>query len=305
MPAALTTLIATAQDDKSTKVRSQALFWLAQKAGKEALAVITNAIDNDPETEVKKKAVFALSQLPKDEGVPKLMEVARNNRNPEVRKQAMFWLGQTQRPARGEILRGHPPEEIEIAAAWAIAMQLIEIIANELAAAIARRDVGARARPPGEGVRAAARPAETRSTTDAFLDGIAKIPGEILFVKVEQLTVDLSGDGAIVTGIQQAQLKIDGAVVDRSPLVRRLVREGGRRVALRVAVDHGDGGRAPVRRQATRHGDTELHASPAACGAASETSNERDVCADTVVGRQPAVRRVDSVRARRPACLCG
>jgi HEAT repeat protein len=94
----LTTLVATARDDRSTKVRSQALFWLAQKAGKEAVAVITGAIDNDPDTEVKKKAVFALSQLPRDEGVPKLMDGARNNRNPEVRKQAMFWLGQTHDP---------------------------------------------------------------------------------------------------------------------------------------------------------------------------------------------------------------
>ena len=79
-------------------MRSQALFWLAQKAGKEAIAVIAGAIDNDPDTEVKKKAVFALSQLPKDEGVPKLMDVARTNRNPEVRKQAMFWLGQSHDP---------------------------------------------------------------------------------------------------------------------------------------------------------------------------------------------------------------
>jgi HEAT repeat protein len=74
------------------------LFWLAQKAGKEAMAVISGAIDNDPDTEVKKKAVFALSQLPKDEGVPRLMEVARNNRNPAVRKQAMFWLGESKDP---------------------------------------------------------------------------------------------------------------------------------------------------------------------------------------------------------------
>ena len=74
------------------------MFWLAQKAGKEAMSVISGAIDNDPDTEVKKKAVFALSQLPKDEGVPKLMEIARNNRNPAVRKQAMFWLGESKDP---------------------------------------------------------------------------------------------------------------------------------------------------------------------------------------------------------------
>jgi len=79
-------------------VRGQALFWLAQKAGKKAASTITDAIENDPNTEVKKKAVFALSQLPKDDGVPKLIEVARNNRNPAVRKQAMFWLGQSNDP---------------------------------------------------------------------------------------------------------------------------------------------------------------------------------------------------------------
>jgi HEAT repeat protein len=79
-------------------VRGQALFWLAEKAGKKAENTITAAIQNDPDTEVKKKAVFALSQMPHDEGVPKLIEVATTNRNPEVRKQAMFWLGQSNDP---------------------------------------------------------------------------------------------------------------------------------------------------------------------------------------------------------------
>jgi hypothetical protein len=95
---ALTVLVKMAREDRDTKVRSDALFWLAQRAGQEAVATITDAIDRDPETEVKKKAVFALSQLPKDEGVPKLIEIARTHRNPEVRKQAFFWLGQTRDP---------------------------------------------------------------------------------------------------------------------------------------------------------------------------------------------------------------
>jgi HEAT repeat protein len=79
-------------------VRGDALFWLSQRAGQEAVAAITEAIVNDPETDVKKRAVFALSQLPGDEGVPKLIDVARHNRNPEVRKQAFFWLGQSHDP---------------------------------------------------------------------------------------------------------------------------------------------------------------------------------------------------------------
>jgi len=91
-------LIATARNDAEPRLRGEALFWLAQKAGEKASATIVDRIDQDPDTEVKKKAVFALSQLPKDEGVPLLIKVARTNTNPEVRKQAMFWLGQSKDP---------------------------------------------------------------------------------------------------------------------------------------------------------------------------------------------------------------
>jgi len=91
-------LIEFARDYQVSKIRSAALFWLAQRAGQQATATIAEAIDRDPDTEVKKRAVFALSQLPKDDGVPKLMEVAKNNRNAAVRQQAMFWLGQSGDP---------------------------------------------------------------------------------------------------------------------------------------------------------------------------------------------------------------
>jgi len=92
------TLMRVAKSDGSPSVRGEAIFWLAQKAGKKAASAITDAIANDPETKVKERAVFALSQLPKDDGVPKLIEVARTNRNPSVRKQAIFWLGQSRDP---------------------------------------------------------------------------------------------------------------------------------------------------------------------------------------------------------------
>jgi HEAT repeat protein len=87
-------LISLARDDSRREARNQALFWLSQRAGQEAVAAIGSAID-DPDTDVKKRAVFALSQLPRDEGIPLLIQLARTNRNAEVRKQAMFWLGQS------------------------------------------------------------------------------------------------------------------------------------------------------------------------------------------------------------------
>jgi hypothetical protein len=92
------TAVALARDDRRPHVRGQALFWLSQRAGQQAIGAIRNAVDHDPDTEVKRRAVFALSQLPKDQGVPLLLEVARTNRNREVRRQAMFWLGQSNDP---------------------------------------------------------------------------------------------------------------------------------------------------------------------------------------------------------------
>ncbi len=91
-------LISLARSGENGRVRGDALFWLAQRAGDKAVGAIADAIARDPDTEVKKKAVFALSQLPKDEGVRLLIDVARANANPAVRKQAMFWLGQSHDP---------------------------------------------------------------------------------------------------------------------------------------------------------------------------------------------------------------
>lgn len=97
-PAAIDDLIRLAKSDTDTHVREQAIFWVAQKAGRKAVATLKDAVENDPEVAVKKKAVFALSQLPKDEAVPELLRVAQTNPDPAVRKDAIFWLGQTHDP---------------------------------------------------------------------------------------------------------------------------------------------------------------------------------------------------------------
>ena len=96
--AAVDRLIALAKDGNDRQTRSNALFWISQRAGDRAAGTIADAIEKDPDTEVKRRAVFALSQLPANEGVPKLIEVASSHSNPAVRKQAMFWLGQSKDP---------------------------------------------------------------------------------------------------------------------------------------------------------------------------------------------------------------
>ncbi|MBS1802674.1 MAG: HEAT repeat domain-containing protein [Acidobacteria bacterium] len=97
-PAAIDDVIGIAKQDKDVGVREQAIFWVGQKAGKKAIAMLKDTVENDPEVGVKKKAVFALSQLPKDEAVPELLHVAQTNNSPTVRKEAIFWLGQTHDP---------------------------------------------------------------------------------------------------------------------------------------------------------------------------------------------------------------
>ena len=111
-------------------------------------------------------------------------------------------------------------------------------LSHQIAAAIALRDV-ARLRgllAPGFVARSMSGPP---SEADAFLNGIASIPAETLFVRVENLQIDVEGDGALVTGVQQAQLRIDGNVVeDRRSFVDYFVRSG-RQWKLRVAIDFG------------------------------------------------------------------
>jgi len=98
---------------------------------------------------------------------------------------------------------------------------------ERLADAIARRDVEAIGKllapgfvhrtPGGDSVDAA-----------AFLAAIPQIPGEIEFVRLEALQVDLHGDGAFVTGIQHARVRIDGRHVDdRRAFVDWFVRVDG------------------------------------------------------------------------------
>jgi hypothetical protein len=89
---------------------------------------------------------------------------------------------------------------------------LIEL-AHAVAAAIGRRDVGLLA-----GVLA---PAFTHrgdggATADAaaFLEGIRAIPGDIAFVRLERVDADISGESAMLTGIQHARLTLDGQTID-------------------------------------------------------------------------------------------
>ena len=94
------------------------------------------------------------------------------------------------------------PDRMRIAAA-----------AEAVAAAIAARDVntlrGLLAR--GFTHRTHGGPA---SDAETFLQGVAAIPGKILSVTLEDMRIDVTPTGVLVTGFQHAQVKVDGHTID-------------------------------------------------------------------------------------------
>jgi ketosteroid isomerase-like protein len=109
--------------------------------------------------------------------------------------------------------------------------------ARDIADAIGRRDVEqlSLAMAPGFVHRSAGGEAAGR---EAFLRSITEIPGEIVSVELDQVTVDLSGGGALVTGVQRARLRIEGEIVDdRGVFVDWFVKvDGGWRIQVAVSL---------------------------------------------------------------------
>jgi hypothetical protein len=83
----------------------------------------------------------------------------------------------------------------------------------EIAGLIGRRD--------GSGLRACLAPGFVARALggeamgpDEFVAGVEGLPGEIAFVRVEGITVDLTPAGALVSGIQVARVHVDGQTID-------------------------------------------------------------------------------------------
>ena len=118
----------------------------------------------------------------------------------------------------------------------AVDRERIRAYAERMAHAIQERD--------GEAIRALAAPGFVHRThggtaedVDAFVGAIAAIPGEILVVRLEDLVVDLTPRGALVSGVQFAQVRIDGKLVeDRRGFVDWYVEHGGEWL-IQAAVD--------------------------------------------------------------------
>ena len=104
--------------------------------------------------------------------------------------------------------------------------ETIAALAERIAAAIGRRDANALRLllAPGFFHRDGA---GVRSDADAFLSAVAQIPYEIKSVRLERLAVDVFDATAIATGIQHAQVMVEGKLVDdRRGFLDVLVKRG-------------------------------------------------------------------------------
>jgi hypothetical protein len=112
----------------------------------------------------------------------------------------------------------------------------VQEAAIAIAEAIAKRDVEALARALAPGFRHRT-PSEGPQDAEAFLAAIEQIPGEILFVRLDSLAIDLADNAALATGIQHAQVRIEGQTIDdRRAFVDWFVKLDGE-WRIRLAVD--------------------------------------------------------------------
>jgi ketosteroid isomerase-like protein len=112
----------------------------------------------------------------------------------------------------------------------------VEDCARRIAAAIGARDTGTLATLLAEGFVHRA-PGGATTGAAAFLQGIVEIPGEIVCVELESLAIDVVGEAALATGIQHAEVRVDGQLIkDRRSFVDWFVKSGNT-WRIRGAVD--------------------------------------------------------------------
>jgi hypothetical protein len=112
----------------------------------------------------------------------------------------------------------------------------IRDLSDRIAGAIQRRDVAALRMLLASGFVHRSH-GGAAADVEQFLNGIAQIPGEIRFVNLEQVEIDLCGPAAMATGIQHAQVVVDGQVVDdRRSFIDFFVKQDGE-WRIQAAVD--------------------------------------------------------------------
>ena len=71
------------------------MFWLAEQAGEDSLALLGDVALNDPDMELRSQVMFGISQIDSQAASDFLLQIARSDEAPmELRSNAIFWLGE-------------------------------------------------------------------------------------------------------------------------------------------------------------------------------------------------------------------
>jgi HEAT repeat protein len=100
-------LLETARSDPDRGVREQAVFWLSQVEGDEAVAALDSILRSSGDAGVQEKAIFALSQHDSPRARAALRGYADRTGLPtNLRVRAIFWIGQSGGAENEAFLRG-------------------------------------------------------------------------------------------------------------------------------------------------------------------------------------------------------
>jgi hypothetical protein len=84
-----------ADDALSTRLRKQAIFWIADQGGEQSLPFLTDLYPNLTDQELKEQVLFAIGETGADEATAWLLARARDAAEPiEVRRKALFWAAE-------------------------------------------------------------------------------------------------------------------------------------------------------------------------------------------------------------------
>jgi hypothetical protein len=86
-------------NDASESSRKSSLFWVSQEAGAVATAGLADvAMDDANDGSVRSDALFYLAQRRNGEGIPSLIRVVRESKSRKLKKDAIFHLSQSRDP---------------------------------------------------------------------------------------------------------------------------------------------------------------------------------------------------------------
>jgi hypothetical protein len=90
-------LLQIARDSSASEsARKAAVFWVSHEASSAAAAGVDSiAVDDDVTISVRSDALYYLANRPQGEGIPALLRVAESSRSMKLRKDAIYFLAQS------------------------------------------------------------------------------------------------------------------------------------------------------------------------------------------------------------------